>query len=202
MDYQPVLDGISRLNFAEPIYSRKKYIVIHHSLTEDDQTINWKAIKRFHTSWRIGGDIVTEVEAQKAKAKGIIVEAPWVDIGYNFGIENIKNITTLEVGRSLSIPGAHTEGFNTNGIGVCAIGNFQKTKPPKDIFYLTALTCMYLRKVWYDKLGINLQVIGHRESFVLLNKPIKKDCPGSAWDMQLFRYLVWGRKDINELYPT
>jgi hypothetical protein len=44
-----------------------EYIVIHHSLTPDNQTVSWNAIRRYH------------IDVNK-----------WADIGYHYGIENIN----------------------------------------------------------------------------------------------------------------
>jgi hypothetical protein len=190
------------LDFKNPILAKKKYVVIHHSLTDDGIAVNWDAIRHYHMSWRVDGNEVTKEEALAAKANGQAIEEPWQDIGYNYGIEDVGGALKFEVGRSPYMVGAHAEGFNTNGIGLCVIGNFQKVKPSKEKFEMAAQACQYMRKVWYDQLRINLQVIGHRETFVLLHKPVHKDCPGSAWDMDLFRNLVFGTKFINEIYPS
>lgn len=193
---------LSSLDFKNQALAKKKYIVIHHSLTKDGNTVNWDAIRRYHMSWRLDGESITAAEAQEARAAGKTVEAPWDDIGYNYGIENVNGKDQFLLGHSLYTPGTHASGFNTNGIGICVLGNFQKIAPPKDKFEMAALACQYMRKIWWDKLKINLQVIGHRETFVLLKKPVHKDCPGSAWDLDLFRDLVFGRKDINAIYPS
>ncbi|VVB51795.1 N-acetylmuramoyl-L-alanine amidase [uncultured archaeon] len=193
-------EQLSSLDFKNPELAKKKYVVVHHSLTEDGKTVNWDAIRKYHMSWRVDGNSITEEEAKEAQAAGKVVEAPWDDIGYNYGIEEANGKLNFMMGHTLYKRGIHAAGFNTNGIGLCIIGNFQKVKPSKEKFEMAALACQYMRKVWYDRLRTNLQIIGHRETFVLLKQPVHKDCPGSAWDMDLFRNVVFGTKTIDEAY--
>lgn len=194
-------DQLNGLDFKNPALAKKKYVVVHHSLTEDGNSVNWDAIRRYHMSWRVDGNSVTEEEAKEAQAEGKKIEAPWDDIGYNYGIEEVNGKLSVLLGHTLYKPGTHAAGFNTNGIGLCVIGNYQKVRPPKDKFEMAALACQYMRKVWMDRLRINLQIIGHRETFVLLKQPVHKDCPGSQWDLNLFRALVFGTKTIDDIYP-
>ncbi len=55
----------------------------------------------------------------------------WSDIGYNFLVDNAG---TIFEGRKHSIDelvmGAHTEGFNTDSMGVSALGNYEEAAPP------------------------------------------------------------------------
>ena len=82
------------------------HIIIHHSLTEDGQTVNWQAIRRYH-----------------------IVDLGWADIGYHYGIEWIHRGYEILVGRPLSMDGAHTLGMNDKAIGICVVGNYDVQYP-------------------------------------------------------------------------
>lgn len=77
-----------------------KGITIHHSLSTDGDSLNWRAIRRYH------------------KNKG------WDDVGYHFGIEKVKGEVEVLVGRPLHKDGAHTIGANDDTIGICIVGNY------------------------------------------------------------------------------
>lgn len=195
---------LNSLDFTNSVIQAKKYIVLHHSLTADSKVVNWEAIRKYHMAWRYQGNVITEAEGNALIAKGVKgVEPPDSDIGYNFGIEDVgakDGVPVFEYGRVLTIPGAHAKGFNTNGIGICVVGDYQTIRPERQKWDVAALACMYLRKVWYDKLAINLKVLGHRETYPLLGVAVAKDCPGSAWDMNLFRDCVYGTITSDEVY--
>lgn len=88
---------------AKPNWS---HILLHHSLTEDGDTVNWQAIRRYHT-----------------------LTLGWQDIGYHFGLEWIRADYEILVGRPLTMKGAHTLGMNDRAIGVCIVGNYDVQYP-------------------------------------------------------------------------
>lgn len=109
------------------------HIVIHHSLTQDGATVSWSAIRRYHTSYRYKGEIITEAKALQMIASGISgVEKPWRDIGYHYGIELVGDQYEIFVGRMLNDTGAHCieGGMNNCAIGICLIGNFDTEYVP------------------------------------------------------------------------
>lgn len=194
-------DDLSKLDFTKGDVPLKKWIVIHHSLTPDHGVKGWDEIRKYHMSWRYDGNTISEDSAKDMIAKGVKgVEEPWDDIGYNFGIVEANGVSTFVNGHSLYTPGTHAIGFNTNGIGICVEGNYQTTRPERDKWDLAALACMYIRKVWYDKLKVNIKVIGHRETYPLLGVPVVKDCPGSAFNMDDFRACAYGTKTSDQIY--
>lgn len=169
------------------------YIVIHHSLTDDGATVNWNAIRTFHTSWRFGGNAISEQKARELQSHGLKVESPWRDVGYHFGIEQVKDDYQIMLGRELNIRGAHVGdgGFNMKSIGICLVGNFDKTPPPEKQFLLGQLLIKRLISYLGTK-GIKIpiaNVIGHWEAQKLAGVPEvgRKSCPGKMFDMQKFR---------------
>lgn len=82
-------------------------IIIHHSATEDGKVLSsFNAIKKYHM-----------------ETNG------WNDIGYHYVIEYVKNVPTIQKGRDDKTVGAHTVGQNSQSIGICVVGNFDKTVP-------------------------------------------------------------------------
>jgi N-acetylmuramoyl-L-alanine amidase len=138
-----------------------KYIVIHHSLTEDYDTVSWAAIRDYHV--HVNG---------------------WADIGYHYGIEKIGDDYLILKGRMDNVAGAHCLGFNDRSIGICVVGDFDRN-PPNDI-QLNLLRALV--RSLMDIYGIKApEVIGHRESYALRGIPAEKACPGRAFDMDEFR---------------
>lgn len=164
---------------------RPAWIVIHHSWSPDrDKYNDWEGIKTFHTSWRFNGDIVTPERAQELKAEGKTVVEPWHKVGYQFGIEKVNNKIEVFTGREIGEVGAHAIGFNAKSIGICLIGNYDIAPPDVDRFFVLASLCRQLQR----EFNIPKEcVIGHRDTFTLLNEPVQKSCPGKMFDLAIFR---------------
>jgi len=146
------------------------WIVIHHSWTKDGSVKDWDAIKRYH-----------------------IETNGWNDIGYQIGIEKVGDKYEVLPGREIGEVGAHAKGFNAKSIGICLVGNFDSAPPSDEQLYLLASVCRELQrkyKIFRD------QVIGHRETYILLNEPVQKSCPGKMFDLDKFRARLL---DVNEL---
>lgn len=142
-----------------------RYIVIHHSLTDDGECAeNWDAIRKYH-----------------------IRENGWTDIGYHLGIERVAKRLEWMRGRPLTEVGAHAHGFNGSGIGICVVGNFDEKPPDPEVWqsarYMCEILMGHFKKV-YDR---DLKVLGHRETYKMIGKPVEKSCPGNCFDMDKFR---------------
>jgi N-acetyl-anhydromuramyl-L-alanine amidase AmpD len=102
----------------------------------------------------------------------------WSDIGYHFGIEKIENSYEILVGRMLTEVGAHCEGHNSTSIGVCFIGDFDKTVSDKEMW---DLGIRLVRSLCYVFSIPNHAVRGH-------NAFSEKTCPGKNFNMDTFRH--------------
>lgn len=137
------------------------HIIIHHSLTEDNQTVSWNAIRDYH-----------------------INVCGWKDVGYHYGIELIGTQYDILKGRMDDEEGAHCLGFNDNSIGICLVGNFDHAAPSDTQLKLLRKICRSLMNIYGIKSD---HVLGHWETFSLRNKPVEKSCPGNAFSMSAFR---------------
>lgn len=144
---------------------RWKGIVLHHSLTKDQITVDWKSIIRYHTK-----------------------ERGWSDVGYHFGIEKSKNGYRVYEGRSLSRRGAHVKqlAFNAEFIGICVLGNYDKELVPIEAWTLAQSLVEVLQKKFDIFQG---NVIGHWEAQKIAGLVLddRKTCPGKNFNMDAFR---------------
>ena len=157
-----------------------EYIMLHHSLTPDGETVSWGAIRRYHISWAYQGVIISEQQGKRLQAEGKDVKEPWDDIGYHYGIELVGDHCEILTGRMLTETGAHCpqQNMNTNSVGICFVGNFDKAEPPAAQWDLGIKLVKSLMAV----LGIPaVSVHGHREYAPY------KSCPGKQFDLDKFR---------------
>lgn len=142
---------------------RPEEIIIHHSLTSDNQILSdIEAIRKYH------------IETNK-----------WKDIAYHFVIESVANTTKenkieLITARPINIEGSHCIGHNHNSIGVCLIGNFDLVTPSEEMINVLVNRCL---KPYMEIFHIPVvDVKGHRE--------IMRDgrtCPGKLFDLDKLR---------------
>ncbi len=103
-------------SIAKPVLrnSNIKVMFVHHTATTNSYSGTAAAAAQ-----------VRAIYAYHVKSNG------WYDIGYNFLVDNAG---TIYEGRKGSIDemvmGAHTEGFNTDTMGVSALGNYDIAAPP------------------------------------------------------------------------
>jgi len=133
-----------------------EYIILHHSLTSDGDTVSWGAIRRYH-----------------------VVELGWRDIGYHYGIERVNGTYEVLMGRMPTEPGAHCKqsGMNYKSLGVCLIGNFDEAPPTpaqwrKAVQLVRAL--MQVHKIPVERV-LPHNYLAHY-----------KTCPGKMFDMERF----------------
>lgn len=145
-----------------------EYIMVHHSLTADGQTVSAAAIERYHKQ-----------------------DMGWRDIGYHALVELVAN--PLEygdaayqaiMGRPLSaIAAACREGeMNRRALHVCCVGNFDLAGPSE--MMLDRLVKRVLLP-WMDEYGIAPEhIVPHRDYASY------KTCPGAKFDMDELRRMV------------
>ena len=168
-----------------------KGIVWHHSLSKDGVVHDWPGICKYHTSFRIDGNIVSAVEFQRQQSLGLgrRFEKPWKAVGYHLGIEFVNGEVEVSPGRSWDMAGAHAglpnnQRFNADYLGFCAIGNFDLSAPPPPIWLAAVkVTRLVQGRFCFPK----VRIIGHREVYIKAGVPVQKSCPGKLWDMDVFR---------------
>lgn len=140
---------------------RWKYIVLHHTATSQGSVAS---IHRAHS--------------QRLDSRG----KPWRGIGYHFVIGNGHGMEDGRIEQTFrwvdQIEGAHAGNANYNnwGIGICLVGNFDKTKPtPRQLDALTTLLIALKENYGIDS------------KHVLAHKTVKSThCPGRYFPLHLF----------------
>ena len=180
------------------IASSWKGMVWHHSASKDNPLGNdWDGIRRYHMSWRVNGNIVSEEEYKVAVAAGRShCEKPWSDIGYHLGIERVNGRLEVKIGRPWNKVGAHaglgkseygdkaTDYYNQNFLGCCIVGCYDAMAPDKETMDL----CLAVTRQIMAKFGFGKDsALGHREVYDRVGVPRAKTCPGMAINLDSFR---------------
>jgi len=141
-----------------------RYIMIHHSLTKDTETVSWDDIYHFHT-----------------------VKRGWLDIGYHAGIEWVAENRDsspdryeILLGRPLTEYGAHCpqNGMNRKAIGFMFTGNYDLHAPKTEMLMRA---CKYFIRPMMEIFDIpEDRIVGHNQYAGY------KTCPGKLWDWQRF----------------
>jgi len=134
-----------------------KFIILHHSLTKDSETVSWQAIRRYH-----------------------INDLNWRDVGYHYGVELVNDRHEILVGRMPNDSGAHCKqmGMNRQSLGVCFVGNFDDGKPPTEMWLMGLKFVRALMDIYEIP---RQHVKGHRELCDY------KSCPGYFFNLNKFR---------------
>ena len=118
-------------------------IIIHCTATKEDLDIRAKDVDRWHK------------------------EQGWRMIGYNYLIDLDG---TVEVGRPLTMTGAHCKGWNDRSIGVCYVGGLDAQGNPKDTRTVAQKTAMFnLVYSLLDRYPTITKIMGHRDTSPDLN---------------------------------
>jgi N-acetyl-anhydromuramyl-L-alanine amidase AmpD len=141
------------------------HIIIHHSLTKDDATVSWQAIRAYH-----------------------VETMGWLDIGYHFGIERINHRYEILLGRSLTMVGAHCNQASMNRLafGICCVGNYDEELEVDEFIRNKGLDCLVqlvrdLRRLFF----IPMDNIHKHCVFATY-----KTCPGSLFPWDLFKDML------------
>jgi len=167
-------------------------IVWHHSSSPDGNLRDWQGIVKYHTSYRIDFNIVSKEVFDKRLAAndGKSFQVPWKAVGYHGGIEFENDQMVFNPGRPLSMKGAHagvkgsSSRFNTEYIGLCAIGDFDKAAPRIEMWDFALDITRHLMREFNIPAA---HVIGHREVYEKLGVAVQKTCPGKFWNLEFFR---------------
>lgn len=129
-------------------------IIMHHSASIDGQAQNWGEIRRYH-----------------------IHKRGWSNIGYHYGIEVVDYDYEILIGRFEHENGVHCTGQNSQAIGICMVGNFEKHPVPLLQWHKALRLVRQIMKTHDLK---PTDVYGHRDFKATA-------CPGKKLDMEKFR---------------
>jgi len=163
----------------------RSHIVLHHSKTKDGLVVDAPAIFRFHTSYRHGGEIVSEAEFRRLRALATPgLEPPWRDVGYHALVEQTDRGVVAILGRDWLEPAAACRQGDMNQVGLhaCIVGDYDRNDPDPEV-----LDVLVRRVIapWMRLFGIAAErIVGHRTF-----NP-SKTCPGLRFDLEAVRRMV------------
>lgn len=117
-------------------HNNPTHIIIHHSATEDSDTLSWSVIRQYH------------------------MRQGWSNIGYHEGIERVRGSEEILIGRFHNQEGAHCPPMNRRSIGICVVGNYDRMPPPPRVWLLVLRRVRYLMRAYQIP---RENVLGHRE---------------------------------------
>lgn len=134
--------------------SVKTYIMLHHSLTKDGDTVSWGAIEDYHKN-----------------------EQGWKDIGYHFGVERINGRLYALLGRGETEEAAACkEGLmNMRAVHVCIVGNFDLAPPDDETL---EFLCRRVLRPLMNRHSITFDHIVRHSDYATY-----KSCPGTQFDV-------------------
>ncbi|WP_240969815.1 N-acetylmuramoyl-L-alanine amidase [Actinacidiphila epipremni] len=163
-----------------------------------------RAVFIHHTDNPNDYDCAKDVPAMLLALEQRHIALGWDDLGYNFVVDRCGGIYEGRTGSiDRDVRGAHTEGFNTDTLGIAALGNFGPGQPvPQPMLRAIAEIAAWKLDPSVSPLGhvrlvssndgsrfpkgtaVSLNVVsGHRDVY-------ETDCPGQA----LYDALPWIRK--------
>lgn len=165
-----------------------EWVIEHHSLTRDQGVKDWVSICRYHMSYRIDHEIVSQEEFERRlKAKdGKSFQKPWRAVGYGCGAERVNGELKVFPGRSLAISGAHAKQFNHRSAGCLLVGNFDLAPPDEEQYEICAITAAKYLRVFELPTP---RLIGHVDANRMAGLHFKS-CPGSKFDLDKLRSIV------------
>ncbi|XP_060586611.1 peptidoglycan recognition protein 1-like [Ruditapes philippinarum] len=108
----------------------------------------------------------------------------WSDIGYSFVVGEDGNVYEA---RGWDAVGAHTNGYNDVGLGICVIGNFENRKPNEAA--LNAIKQLIACGFHNGKLSPVYSLLGHRDVR-------STSCPGLSFYNLIQK---WPHYNVNHL---
>lgn len=140
----------------------------------------WKYIVVHHTATHSGSVESIQMAHLKNKDKN---GNPWLGIGYHFVIGNGEGMPDGAIEPTFrwrtQIQGAHAgssnKDYNERGIGICLVGNFEKTPPTAAQRRSVKLLVQTLRSEYKISAG---SVVGHKDI-----RASATECPGKFFPM-------------------
>ncbi|XP_063708503.1 peptidoglycan-recognition protein LB [Culicoides brevitarsis] len=126
---------------VEPFRGAAPYVIIHHSYLPGHCTTTAECIKAMQ-----------DMQKYHQEVQG------WNDIGYSFGVGGDGLVYQ---GRGFNVVGAHAPKFNDKSVGICLIGDWRKSLPPKAM--LQAVQDLIEYGVQNGNIEEDYKLLGHRQ---------------------------------------